>query len=117
MEFQSTFKGEPPVSETCVVYDQRDGRIVLVHEFIGDGTGVYGSQGKDERARIALQDAAQHAGSGEHLQVLHLERDFRPAANTVYRVDVAAGTLVPQRLLAKASLAQQQGAPAKIQSK
>ena len=101
MEFQSTLQGEPPVSETCVVYDQRDGRIVLVHEFIGDGSGVYGPQGKDERAQITLQDAAQHAGTPEHLQVLHLERNFRPAPNTVYRVDVAAGTLVPRRLLAR----------------
>ena len=52
MEMQSTLRDENPKSEICVVYDSSSGRIVLVHEFIGDGTGLYGPEGREERARI-----------------------------------------------------------------
>lgn len=99
MEFESTLKGARPTAQTCVVYDQSDGRIVMVHEFIGDGTGIYGPQGQDERARLTLEDARQHHPVPQRLQVLHLEPNFKPALNTVYRVDVAARKLVPQRKL------------------
>ena len=93
IEFESTHEGKVPVSETSVVYDARDGVIVYVHEFIGDGTGLYGAGGKAERARLALESARRHLGIGGQLEVLHLPRDFRFARDTLYRVDVAAGTL------------------------
>jgi hypothetical protein len=101
MEFHSTLK-ETPISETCVIYDKRDGRIILVHEFIGDGTGLYGPQGKDERARIALEAARHNRDSSEALQVLHLERNFQPAPNTLYRVDVAGAKLESRRQMPNA---------------
>jgi hypothetical protein len=47
MQFQSTFPVPQPTSHKCIVYDARDGRIILVHDFIGDGkTGVFGHQGQ-----------------------------------------------------------------------
>jgi hypothetical protein len=99
MEFESSSKGDKPVSQICVVYDPQDGRIVMVHEFIGDGTGVYGPHGQEERARVTLDDAGKNHAAPEQLQVLHLEPNFRPAHNTVYRVDVNSGKLVPRRQL------------------
>ena len=32
MEFQSTIPARQPISHKCIVYDARDGRIVLLHE-------------------------------------------------------------------------------------
>ena len=112
MEMQSTLRDEIPKSETCVVYDSSSGRIVLVHEFIGDGTGLYGPQGRDERARITLEDARKRPASPTHLQVLHLEPGFKWAPETLYRVDVTAGKLVSQRKLTTVVTAK----PAKSQS-
>jgi hypothetical protein len=94
MEFESTLKDEAPKSEVCVVYDKQDGRIVHVHEFIGDGTGVYGPQGQEERARVALEGARGLPNAPKQLQVLHVAKGFQLAPNTVYRVDVAKGKLV-----------------------
>jgi hypothetical protein len=110
MEFESTMKSEKPVAQTCVVYDQKDGRIVMVHEFIGDGTGVYGPQGQEERARLTLEDARKNQQAGERLQVLHLEPNFRPAHNTVYRVDLSSGKLVAVRQLQDAVVQRASGA-------
>lgn len=97
MEIQSTLKDENPKSETCVAYDSSSGRIVLVHEFIGDGTGLYGPEGRDERARITLEDARKHPATPAQLQVLHLEAGFKLAPEMLYRVDVSAGKLVSRR--------------------
>ena len=33
MQFQSTFPVPQPTSHKCIVYDARDGRIILVHDF------------------------------------------------------------------------------------
>jgi hypothetical protein len=93
IEFESTREGKPPTSETSVVYDARDGTIVYVHEFIGDGKGVYGAEGQTERGRVALERARHHLGSAAQLEVLHLPRDFHFARDTLYRVDLAAGRL------------------------
>jgi len=99
MEVHSTLKDENPKSQTCVVYDMSSGRIVLVHEFIGDGTGMYGPEGREERARIALEDARKHPAAPAQLQVLHVDPDFKLTPGTVYGVDVSAGKLVPRRQL------------------
>jgi len=94
MEIQSTLKDENPKSETCVVYDASSGRIVLVHEFIGDGTGLYGPEGRDERARISLEAARARPAAPAQLQVLHTEAGFTWAPEMLYRVDASAGKLV-----------------------
>ena len=93
IEFESTRDGKVPTSETSVVYDARDGTIVYVHEFIGDGLGLYGAEGQAERAGVALESARRHLGNTERLEVLHLPRDFRFERDTLYRVDLAAGKL------------------------
>jgi hypothetical protein len=98
MEFQSTFLAPKPTSQKCIVYDARDGRIVLVHEFIGDGkTGVFGSQGQAERERVTLESARQQVSSGEHLKALHLGPEFPWDRHTLYRVDTTTGELKVQR--------------------
>jgi hypothetical protein len=94
------------------MYDSSSGRIVLVHEFIGDGTGLYAPQGREERARITLEDARKHPASPAHLQVLHLEPGFKWAPETLYRVDVSAGKLISHRKLTSAVTA---AGPAKSQ--
>jgi hypothetical protein len=94
MEFQSTFPAPKPTSHKCVVYDGRDGRIVLVHEFLGDGkTGVFGEQGRAERERITLESARKHFHSPEHLKTLHVGPEFPFDRHTLYRVDVETGKL------------------------
>jgi hypothetical protein len=93
IEFESTHDGRVPTSETSVVYDARDGTIVYVHEFIGNGHGLYGAGGRAERERVALESAQRHLGRADRLKVLHLPRDFRFARNTLYRVDTAAAKL------------------------
>ncbi len=94
MEFQSTFPVSRPTSHKVIVYDARDGRIVLVHEFLGDGkTGVFGEQGQAERERITLDSARKQLTSPEHLKALHLVPEFAWDPHTLYRVDVATGSL------------------------
>ena len=46
LEFDSTFEEPPPRVEICVVYDRRNGRIVSMHQFVGDGTGLFGPEVK-----------------------------------------------------------------------
>ena len=94
MQFQSTFPVPQPTSHKCIVYDARDGRIILVHDFIGDGkTGVFGHQGQAERERLTLESARQHAPSQEHLKTLHLAPEFHWDPHTLYRVEVETGNL------------------------
>jgi hypothetical protein len=96
MEFQSTFPAHKPTSHKCIVYDDRDGRIVLVHEFLGDGkTGVFGQEGQTERERITLESARQHFTSAEHLKTLHVSPEFPWDPHSLYRVDVESGNLKP----------------------
>ena len=98
MEFQSTFPARQPTSHKCIVYDVRDGRIVLLHEFLGDGkTGVFGQQGQAERERIALESARKHLDSQEHLKTLHLAPEFPWDPHSLYRVDVETGNLRAHR--------------------
>jgi hypothetical protein len=92
-EFASTRDEKPPKSETSVVYDPRTGRIVYVHEFIGDGTGLYGPDGREERARIALKRVKRHHKDAERFRVMHLPRNFRFKADTLYRVDLRTGRI------------------------
>jgi hypothetical protein len=79
------------------VYDPRTGRIVYVHEFIGDGTGLYGSGGRKERERIALEGVKRHHKDAKRLRVMHLPRDFRFETETLYRVDLRAKKLAARK--------------------
>ena len=96
IEFESTRDEPPPSVEVCVVYDQRDGHILSMHQFAGDGTGIFGPEGRDERERMALDTVKeQHRGVGDaDRKVLHAPRDFRPESGTIYRVDLSSNTLV-----------------------
>jgi hypothetical protein len=94
MQFESTFPAHTPTSHKCVIYDARDGRIVLVHEFLGDGkTGVFGEQGQAERERVTMESARKHVPAPEHLKALHLAPEAHWDTNTLYRVDLATGSL------------------------
>jgi hypothetical protein len=95
IEFESTIDGPESSRQStiCVVYDERDGRVVHVHEFIGDGTGLFGKEGEAERAQMALATARQHSEPSV-LRTLHAPREFRLEEERVYRVDLGARTLV-----------------------
>jgi hypothetical protein len=96
MEFESSEKKKAPQSLVCVAYD-RDGRIVHGHIFVGDGTGLFGPEGREERERETLDGARRnHRAIGSRLRVLHAPATFRLAPNVAYRVDVKAGQLVEQ---------------------
>jgi len=98
IEFESTFDEQPPTVELCVVYDQRDGRIVHMHGFVGDGkTGIFGPDAREERERTAL-DLAKRGGESEHLRVMHAPPSFRLEPEVLHRVDVASGQLEPIRV-------------------
>ena len=94
MEFQSTQRKTAPPSHVCVIYDPDDGRIVHGHVFVGEGTGLFGLEGRDERERETLEGARRNHGDLSRLRVLHAPADFRFAPNVAYRVDVKGGRLV-----------------------
>jgi hypothetical protein len=94
MEFESTEKKKAPSSHICVVYDPRDGRIIHGHEFVGDGTGVFGPDGNEEREQQTLEGARRNHGNLSRLKVLHVPANFRFTPNAAYRVDPKAGRLV-----------------------
>jgi hypothetical protein len=94
MEFQSSEKKKAPLPLVCVVYDRR-GRIVHGHVFVGDGTGMFGPEGRDERERETLEGARRNHGAVvSRLRVLHAPATFRFVPNVAYRVDTKAGRLV-----------------------
>ena len=96
LEFESILDEPPPIVEICVVYDQRNGRILSMHQFVGDGTGLFGPEGTDERERLALHTIRQqHRDVGEaDRKVMHAPADFHPAHRTIYRVDLDMNGLV-----------------------
>ena len=96
LEFESTLEEPPPSVEICVVYDQRNGRILSMHQFVGDGTGLFGPEGTDERERMALHTVRQeHRDVGDaDRKVMHAPPDFRPEARTIYRADLDTSSLV-----------------------
>ena len=94
MEFESTEKKKAPSSRVCIIYDPRDGRIIHGHEFVGDGTGVFGPDGREERQQQTLEGARRNHGDVSKLRVLHAPTNFRFTPNAAYRVDVKAGRLV-----------------------
>jgi hypothetical protein len=94
MEFESTETQKAPPSHVCLVYDPRDGRIVHGHEFIGDGTGLFGPDGQKERERETLEGARRNHGDVSRLRVLHVPAGFRFAPNVAYRVDLESSRLV-----------------------
>src|SRR4249919_1364835 len=94
MEFESSEKNKAPRSLVCVVHD-RNGRIVHGHGFVGDGTGLFGPQGRAERERETLEGARRNHGDVvSRLRVLHAPATFRFVSNVAYRVDTKAGRLV-----------------------
>lgn len=94
MEFESSQRKAAPPSHVCVIYDPQDGRIVHGHVFVGEGTGLFGLEGRDERERETLEGARRNHGDVSLLRVLHAPADFRFVPNVAYRVDVKAGRLV-----------------------
>ena len=94
MEFESTEKKKAPQSHICVVYDPRDGRIVHGHEFVGDGTGLFGPKGQKERERETLEGARRNHGDISLHRVFHVPASFRFAPNVAYRMDTKSGRLV-----------------------
>lgn len=97
MEFESTEKKQAPPSQVCVVYDPRDGRIVHGHVFVGEGAGLFGPEGRDERERETLEGARRNHGDVSHCRILHVPADFRFDRNVAYRVDTKAERLVEHR--------------------
>jgi hypothetical protein len=94
MEFESSEKNKAPRSLVCVVHD-RNGRIVHGHVFVGDGTGLFGPQGREERERETLEGARRNHGDlVSRLQVFHAPATFRFNPNVAYRVDTKARRLV-----------------------
>ena len=94
MEFESTDRRKAPQSHVCVVYDPRDGRIVHGHEFIGDGTGLFGPGGQKEREHETLDGARRNHGDVSQFRVFHAPAGFRFAPNVAYRIDAKSGRLV-----------------------
>jgi hypothetical protein len=96
LEFESTFEEPPPTIEICVVYERRTGRILSMHQFVGDGTGLFGPEGRKERERMALDTVKEHLAEVSEVDrtVMHVPSDFRLEPMTVYRVDVAKERLV-----------------------
>jgi hypothetical protein len=94
MEFESTEKKKIPHSNVCIIYDPRDGRIVHGHEFVGDGTGLFGPEGKKEREAQTLEGAHRNHGDVSRLRVLHAPTGFQFAPNVAYRVDTKSGSLI-----------------------
>ena len=77
MEFESSEKNKAPRSLVCVVHD-RNGRIVHGHVFVGDGTGLFGPEGREERERETLEGARRNHGDlVSRLQVFHAPATFR----------------------------------------
>jgi hypothetical protein len=85
----------PAAAHVCVVYDPTDGRVVHIHEFIGDGFD------RDECARMALDtvksllEPLKSLGviQSDNLKVLHArELELRPGAEL--RVDLTSNELV-----------------------
>ena len=96
IEFDSTFSHEKPAIELCVVYDQRDGRIVHMHGFLsGKVTGILSPDKQKERERVALERAAHHWGA-ENLKVAHVPRDFKIVPGAMYRFDQQSSKLVEE---------------------
>jgi len=89
----STIEEKEPQINYCVVYDGRHGNIVSRHGFIGDGSGLFGPDGKEERARIALEGAKRHP-EADQLKVLHVPPDFRFEPDMLHRVDLKSGRIV-----------------------
>jgi hypothetical protein len=75
MEFESTEKKKAPQSRVCVVYDPHDGRIIHGHEFVGDGTGVFGPEGREEREQQTLEGARRNHGDVSLLRIFHVPTD------------------------------------------
>src|SRR5438128_12153796 len=96
MEFESTEKKKAPQSHICVIYDPRDGHIVHGHEFVGEGTGLFGPEGREEREYQTLEGARRNHGDVSLLRVFHAPPDVRFARNVAYRIDTKSGRLIEQ---------------------
>ena len=112
MEFESTEKKTAPPSRVCVVYDPRNGRIVHGHVFVGEGTGLFGPEGREERERETLDGARRNHGDVSRLKVLHVPAEFRMARDVAYRVDTKSQRLV-ERFKLSPEKRRRKAAPAK----
>ena len=90
--FESTLEEREPQINYCVVFNEKDGTIVSKHGFVGDGTGLFGPEGKEERARIALEHAKRYHKS-QNLRAMHPPSGFNFEPKTIYRVDIKSGKI------------------------
>ena len=94
MEFESSEKKRHR-RHTSASSRPNDGRIVHGHVFVGEGTGLFGPEGRDERERETLEGARRNHGDlVSRLQVFHAPANFRFTPNIAYRVDTKARRLV-----------------------
>lgn len=94
IEFETTLDEPRPRSEFVVVYTRKSGQIVHMHEFIGDGTGLFGPEGREERAQMALSAARHQHTESEPFLTLHVPSDFQFDAEHLYRVEPRTRKLV-----------------------
>lgn len=94
MEFESTEKTQAPPSQVCIVYDPRDGRIVHGHVFVGEGSGLFGPDGREARERETLDGARRNHGDVSYCRTVHVPAGFRFERNVAYRVDPKTERLV-----------------------
>jgi|RhiMetdeSRZDD1v2_1073273.scaffolds.fasta_scaffold38023_3 hypothetical protein len=93
LEPEPTDRAEPGAVHWCLVYSNRDGRVIHVHQFIGGDSDVAESDAQKLRARMALGVARLHSDP-KHLRVMHASQDFHLEPGMRCRVDLASGQLV-----------------------
>src|SRR5262245_51906315 len=93
LESEPTPRAEPAAVHWCLVYSNRDGRVIHVHQFIGGDPDVAESDAQKLRARMALGVAKLHSRV-KNLAVLHAPRDFHLDPGMRCRVDLTSGQLV-----------------------
>jgi hypothetical protein len=98
-EFETTLDDEP-TSTLCVIYDGREGRIAHIHEFIGDGTGMFGPEGETERERIAFEFIKGREQSRD-LRALHPSPGLQFEPEALYKVDPSSQEIVKVREVRK----------------
>jgi hypothetical protein len=77
-------------TQACVVYDQRDGRIVHIHEFVPATAG--GSYSLDELHTAAMGMASRLCGT-EFLAIADAPAELVREPRNVWRVDLSTGEL------------------------
>lgn len=101
--YESKLMENPPGGvHWCIVYDSRNGRVVHVHQFIGEDVRTPEKEARNARAHFALQTAERHCDP-THLRVMHAPTNFCLEPGATCSVDLATGELVirmePERSL------------------